>query len=150
MSSLVAAIALATHAHDGQRDLLGVEYVRHPLAVMRKVDTIEEKIVAVLHDVIERTAVTFVVLRERGFDERTIAAIDALTRRPGESGEVFVQRILADPLAMSVKRASLAHHLDPERVDALTPSDRLRVLEHGRSLAMLLGTTVDEVIDAYR
>jgi (p)ppGpp synthase/HD superfamily hydrolase len=55
MSSLQRAIEIATEAHSGQFDKSGKEYVGHPLRVMEMGQTEEEKIVGVLHDVIEDT-----------------------------------------------------------------------------------------------
>jgi (p)ppGpp synthase/HD superfamily hydrolase len=47
------AIEIAKTAHVGQVDKAGKPYINHPLHVMNSVDTLEEKIVAVLHDTIE-------------------------------------------------------------------------------------------------
>ncbi len=55
LSLLEKAIALAVEAHRGQKDRAGAPYILHPLRMMARVETIQEKIVAVLHDVVEDT-----------------------------------------------------------------------------------------------
>lgn len=59
------AISIALEAHKGQTDKGGQAYILHPLAVMNRVKSIEEKIVAVLHDVVEDSNITFEMLRQR-------------------------------------------------------------------------------------
>lgn len=57
MKDLLAhAIALASEAHQHQKDKLGEPYILHPIRVMMRCDTDEERIVAILHDVLEDTA----------------------------------------------------------------------------------------------
>lgn len=70
MSSLERAIAIAARAHEGQVDKAGMPYILHPLRVMLAVRTPEERIVAVLHDVLEDTAVSIEDLRAEGFPTR--------------------------------------------------------------------------------
>ena len=82
-SMLDVAVNLARSAHAGQRDKLGLSFSCHPLEVMRRVSTDDEKIVAVLHDVVEDTAVTLDDLRTLGFEDHVIRAVDAITKRKG-------------------------------------------------------------------
>ena len=56
MSTLEKAIAIAAEAHAGATDKAGAPYILHPLRVMLKVNSPEERIVAVLHDVVEDCA----------------------------------------------------------------------------------------------
>ena len=53
MSMLDRAIEIAVQAHSGQLDKGGAPYILHPLRVMLRMATEEERIVAVLHDVVE-------------------------------------------------------------------------------------------------
>ena len=52
--SLKHAIEIASKAHRGQINKANEPYIRHPLRVMNQVDSTDEKIVAVLHDVVEK------------------------------------------------------------------------------------------------
>lgn len=82
---LTEAIAIAAKAHRGQVDKGGNPYILHPLRVMMRCESEITRICAVLHDVIEDTTVTFDYLREQGFSDEIIAALDCLTKRKGES-----------------------------------------------------------------
>jgi hypothetical protein len=63
MSTLEHAIALAACAHAGQVDKAGQPYILHPLRVMLRLSGADERIVAVLHDVVEDTPRTIERLR---------------------------------------------------------------------------------------
>ena len=109
MSNLSNAVDIAAQAHDGQIDKLGEPYLEHCRRVAEAVETLDEKIVAYLHDVIEKGAGwNRVRLRqEAGFSPVVISAVDALTRREGEEDDDFVRRAALNPLARNVKRAAL-------------------------------------------
>jgi len=78
---LAKAIEIAKIAHDGQADKKGDPYISHPLRVMNKMNTASEKIVAVLHDVVEDSELTLGDLTTSGFSDRIIEAIDAINKR---------------------------------------------------------------------
>jgi (p)ppGpp synthase/HD superfamily hydrolase len=84
MSLLEKTIAIAVQAHTGQNYRSGQPYIFHPLRVMTRVETKEEKIVSTLHDVVEDTAWTFAQLAEAGFAPNIIDALDCVTKREGE------------------------------------------------------------------
>jgi (p)ppGpp synthase/HD superfamily hydrolase len=93
MSTLEHAIAIAAKAHEGQVDKAGAPYILHPLRMMMNVRTIDERIVAVLHDVVEDCpGWSFERLRSEGFSEVVITALDSVTKREGEDYEDFVAR----------------------------------------------------------
>lgn len=118
--NLTDAILIATRAHRTMVDRAGKPYILHPLRVMLRMDTETERIVAVLHDVVEDTWVTLDYLRhERGFSDEVIEALDALTRREGEPYFDYILRVKANPLATKVKLADLADNLDPAREESL-------------------------------
>ena len=80
MSTLKRAIEIATEAHKGQFDKSGKDYIGHPLRVMEMGKTEEEKIVGVLHDIVEDTAWTFEALEAEGFSSDIIAALKCVTK----------------------------------------------------------------------
>lgn len=123
MANLAKAIELAARAHVAQRDKTGGPYVLHPLRLMDKVQGDDEKIVAVLHDVVEDTPMTDDDLRAEGFSEKVIHAVLALTRRDDETYAQFVLRCKADPLALPVKLADLEDNYNLPR--ALVRADHL-------------------------
>jgi (p)ppGpp synthase/HD superfamily hydrolase len=126
MSHLERALEIATAAHDGQKDKAGRPYLEHLLRVAEAVDTLDEKIVAYLHDVVEKgRGWTRARLEADGFSPVITSAVDALTRRDGEDDDTFVRRAAANRLARAVKRADLEDNLQQAHAAGL-PSQRYR------------------------
>jgi len=135
--TLEDAIALALEAHRGQVDKAGEVYILHPLRLMLAMTTEAERMVAVLHDVVEDSSVTLADLRARGFPEEVVVAVDCLTRREGETYEQFVERLKPNALARTAKIADLRDNLDLSRIAQPTPKDRQRQERYRRSLRLL-------------
>jgi hypothetical protein len=94
---------------------------------MRLVEGEDAKIVVVLHDVLEDTPLTVDDLRAEGASEAQIAALEAVTKRPGESYREAVSRALADPIGRAVKIADHDNNTDPKRVALLSKEDAERL-----------------------
>ena len=124
MCHLEDAIALAALAHRGQVDKAGLPYVLHPIRVMLALDSETERIVGVLHDLIEDTDCSLEDLRHKGFPPEVIGAVDCLTRRPGEDYDAYVARVRINPVARRVKLADLEDNLDASRLPEITPKDQ--------------------------
>ncbi len=139
LSTLEKAIAIAAEAHAGQLDKGGAPYIIHPLRVMLRVNGIEAQVAAVLHDVVEDTPWTLDGLREAGFSDSVVIAIDHLTRREGEDYLDFVRRAARDPIAAVVKRADLEENSDLSRLPTVTERDRQRLERYRLALAILDG-----------
>jgi len=104
---------------------------------MLRVSTEEERIVAVLHDVIEDSAVTPKHLRDAGFPQVVLDALEAVTKREGESYEAFVARAARNPIGRSVKLADLLDNIDMSRLPNPTDKDLARLEKYRRALAWL-------------
>jgi (p)ppGpp synthase/HD superfamily hydrolase len=137
MSMLERAIALAAMAHAGQTDKGGAPYILHPLRLMMRMQTEEDRIAAVLHDVVEDSEWTIEGLRAEGFAESVLCAVEALTRRKGEPYEEFVARAAQNPLARRVKRADLEDNSDLGRLLAPTDEDRARAEKYRGAIELL-------------
>lgn len=138
------AIELAVRCHRGQKDKYHLPYVMHVFGVAARCRTIEEKIVAFLHDVVEDGHSTFDELRKIGFSERVIGAVDCLTRRKGESYEDFVDRLAPNPLARTVKLADLEDNMDVRRSDrAMKDKDAERMEKYRRAWQKLATLVVN-------
>ena len=129
MSLLEKAIAIAVEAHAGKKDKAGQPYIIHPLRVMFRVETEDERIVAVLHDVVEDHSDVWPVerLRQAGFPPHLLEALDGVTKRDGESYEKFIERSASNPVSLHVKLADLEDNLDVRRLHELTEKDRERL-----------------------
>ena len=124
---LEKAIQIAARAHEGQKDKAGQAYILHPLRVMLRSSNDTERICGVLHDVIEDTDITLDMLRNQGFTSDVLAALDALTKRQGESYEDFTSRILKNEIACHVKLADLTDNMDLSRLQNPSEDDLRRV-----------------------
>lgn len=138
MATLERAIEIAASAHAGQRDKGGAPYILHPLRVMMRVTTENERIAAVLHDVVEDTGGTLEQLQSEGFEQVVLDAVAALTKKPGESRLEAAARARANPIARAVKLADNADNMDFERIGALSEKDVARLQEYVKVRAFLL------------
>lgn len=113
-SSLEDAILLAAESHRGKKDKAGHPYVLHVLRVMFRLESDEERIVGVLHDIGEETPMTLDRLKALGYSDRIVDAIGYLTwRKVQENYQEYIRRLKSNGLAAAVKRADLADHLAP-------------------------------------
>lgn len=132
------AIEIATRAHAGQVDKAGESYILHPLRVMLTRETELERICAVLHDVIEDTNITFDNLRNEGFPEDVITVLDCLTKRDGEDYDAFIDRVLKNETACSVKLADLCDNMNLTRIQNPTEKDKERVQKYNKASERIL------------
>ncbi|OWW05237.1 hypothetical protein ATY81_04640 [Rhizobium sp. R72] len=110
---LLNAAKIAFKAHADQTDKTGGPYFLHCRRVADAVEAGEERVVAYLHDVVEKgPGWTLDRLREQGFSSTIVDAVDALTKRPDENDDEFVMRALRNPLARPVKVADLKDNLE--------------------------------------
>lgn len=121
------AIKIAAKAHKGQTDKYHAPYIAHVMRVMEYGKTTDEKIVGVLHDVVEDHPSEFSLdyLRNEGFPEYIIFAVSCLTKYdPEEEYDDFIKRTERSPLAVAVKINDLRDNMDLRRVNReLTPRD---------------------------
>jgi GTP diphosphokinase / guanosine-3',5'-bis(diphosphate) 3'-diphosphatase len=138
MATLERAIEIAARAHAGQVDKGGYPYILHPLRVMLSVDTTHQRIAAVLHDVVEDTAITLADLSAEGFPSAVIDAIFALTKTAGEGRIAAAHRAAANPIARVVKLADVADNMNLARIPNPTEKDFARLKEYEQVRAILL------------
>lgn len=141
MATLERAIEIATEAHRGQLDKAGNEYIGHPLRVMTMGKTTEEKIVGVLHDVVEDSVWTFEQLAAEGFSDEVIEALRCVTKQSeNESYDKFIARIKHNPLAVAVKLNDLTDNMDIRRLPYLSDKDVKRLKKYLKAYKQLTGT----------
>ena len=138
MPTIERAIEIAANAHAGQRDKAGQPYIFHPLRVMFRVNGEHEQMAAVLHEVVEDTAITIDDLAREGFPSEVLRAIAALTKLPGETRLEAAARAAADPIARKVKLADNAENMDLSRIPNPTEKDYARCREYEEVRALLL------------
>ncbi len=140
MSSLNRAIEIAREAHLGQVDKSGMDYINHPLRVMSLCETETEKIVGVLHDVIEDSNFTFEYLINEGFSDEVIEALRCITKLSEEENyDSFIERVKQNNLAVRVKICDLTDNLDVRRLKTITEKDFIRLSKYLHAYHSLRG-----------
>ena len=136
---LARGIQIATDAHAYQFDKSGKPYILHPLHIMAQLlfDT-QLATIGVLHDVIEDSDITIEDLREEGFSDRVLDALELLTHVSGENYlVVYIQRITSNYDAIRVKRKDLEHNSDITRLKGITPRDIARIEKYHKAFLIL-------------
>ena len=121
-------IKRVTDLHREQVDQAGQPYVLHVLRVMLAVTTEQERLVALLHDVVEDGHASLDHLRAWGYAPEVVAAVDAISRRSeaGETYGAFIERVKLNPIAVQVKFADLRDNLG--RLDRLDDVEKVASL----------------------
>ena len=127
---LERAIKLALKAHKGQVDRFGQPYILHPLRMMLMVEGNLEKIVALLHDTVEKTATTYDDLRNKGFSGDVIEAINSLTRRKEEGYDKYISRVSKNKIAVAVKISDLNDHITESKKRGMTKKNKDRIKKY--------------------
>ena len=142
------AMKIAYEAHHGQVDKQGVPYIFHPIHLAEQMDTEDSCVVALLHDVVEDTDVTFEDLAEYGFTDIQIEAIRLMTHETDPSLTTdeererdyleYVKKIRDNPLAKKVKLADLEHNSDVSRLSLISQKEIMRNKKYEKAKMILL------------
>ena len=137
--NLQRAIEIALEAHKGALDKGGNPYILHPLRLMLQMDSEEEMIVAILHDVVEDSEKwSFDKLYREGFSKKIINSLRSVTKEnENEDYEKFIDRSIKDKIGRKVKTADISDNLDISRLKELTDKDILRINKYKKALAKL-------------
>ena len=123
-------------AHKGQFDKAGREYFLHPAFIAWHMDTEVEKVVALLHDVVEDSEIRLGYIRAE-FGDEVADAVDALTKRFKEKYFSYLDRVKKDKIATKVKLIDLKHNSDLSRLDVVTDKDLKRVAKYAKATFIL-------------
>lgn len=121
-------IATALFKHD--KDKGGYPYLIHLLYVYRHVDTLDQKVVALLHDTIEDKNISPKDLLDMGFPKHIVEDIAILSRNlVGSDYSGYIDNIVANGSynALCVKVADLRNNMDMSRIKDPTIKDYERV-----------------------
>lgn len=130
------AMQMAFEAHNGQVDKSGVPYIYHPIHLAEQMETEEETIVALLHDTVEDTEITFEEL-EKEFSYDIIQALKLLTHDESIEYMEYVKAIKDNSIARKVKLADLRHNSDESRLEHLTDKDKKRNQKYKKAIEIL-------------
>ena len=137
--NLHRAIEIALDAHKNVSDKEENPYILHPLRLMLQMDSEEEMIVAILHDVVEDSEKwSFDKLKEEGFSKKIINSLRSVTKEnKNEDYEKFIDRSIKDKIGRKVKIADISDNLDISRLKEATDKDILRINKYKKALAKL-------------
>ena len=131
------ALKVCFEAHKEQVDKSGLPYVFHPFHLAEQMQTEETTVVALLHDVVEDTAVTLQMLAEKGFGQEVIDAVALMTHEDGVDYMDYVRAIKENPIAKAVKLADLRHNSDITRLDVVDEKALKRREKYAEAIALL-------------
>lgn len=115
MADLDEALNLVTTNFRGVTDKSGAPYVLHCIRAMMSVQSLNAKMVAVMHDLVEDTPMSLEELKERGFSQAVLEGVDLVTHRDDVSYEDYIVRIKSNPIAREVKLADLKDNTSLDR-----------------------------------
>jgi len=123
------SLEIVTKVFSDKNDKGGFPYVIHLLKVYSGVSEYNEKVCALLHDIIEDTDVTYEDLKEVGYSDEIIDILKILTKIKGEDYQEYIKRIIDSNNyhAMNIKLVDLRHNMDSGRIKNPTPNDVLRI-----------------------
>lgn len=134
--STIKAMKIAYDAHNGQLDKSGVPYIFHPIHLAEQMQNEDECIVAILHDVVEDTNITFEEL-EKEFSSTVIEALKLLTHEASVEYMDYIRKIKDNPIAKVVKLADLHHNSDVTRLPKRTGKDDKRNQKYAEAIRIL-------------
>lgn len=132
------AIKISFEQHKDQKDKTGLPYVYHPFHLAEQMNDENSTCVALLHDVIEDTDMTFEDLEQYGFNQEIINALKLLTHDENVSYMDYVKEIKNNEIAKKVKLADLKHNSDLTRLDVINEYDLERVKKYQQAIEYLL------------
>ena len=131
------AMFIAAREHLGMRDKGGNAYILHPMRIVMRLRTNDEELMsmAVLHDVIEDSKLTFEDLKEEGFSDRVINGLKLLTHQKGVSYDDYIDAMRGNLDALRIKREDLRDNSDITRLKGLRQKDFDRMEKYIRAFA---------------
>lgn len=135
------ALQIVFDAHKDQLDRAGAPYVFHPFHLAEQMPDEISVAAALLHDVVEDTAITFDALAAQGIPEEVIGILRLLTHDPAVPYMEYVQKIKdsGNLRAIQIKLADLNHNADPTRLHEVTPEDLKRFQKYEAARQLLEG-----------
>lgn len=134
---LIKAFFLCVIKHWKQKDKAGKRYVWHPIHVMINVKGYNEKIVALLHDIVEDTEVTVPDLKNLKFSKEVIEAVDVITKKKDQEYFSYLKSIRDNSIAKKVKIEDLKHNSDLKRLRSITQKDIDRAIKYKKAIDYL-------------
>lgn len=132
------AMRIAFEAHKEQTDKNGMPYIYHPIHLAEQMSDEAATCVALLHDVIEDTSMTFEQLQAEGFTPEIITALKLMTHDESVPYLDYVAEIKKNSIAAAVKLADLKHNSDLTRLDHVDEKALIRAEKYRKAMEILM------------
>ena len=142
------ALKLCFDAHKEHLDKSGMPYVFHPFHLAEQMPDEATTCVALLHDVVEDTDMTFEQLEAEGFPPEVITALRLMTHDERTPYLDYVAELKKNPLAAAVKLADLQHNSDLTRLDHADENAMRRVEKYKKAIALLTNSSRPDETEA--
>lgn len=131
LSMYEKARSIVNEVFKEKKDKGGNPYITHLYTVSNNLDTIEEKTVGLLHDIIEDTEITYKDLEEVGFPKKILEVLELVTRKSNETYDEFINRIIKSNnlTALKVKQKDMENNMDLSRIKNPKEIDKKRIEE---------------------
>lgn len=138
---LSSAVDLAMEIHKDRYDRSNQPYIGHVIRVMNAGQTLQEKIVGALHDVVEDSDLTIDDLRLKGFDNNIVEAVDAITYYDDvETYYEYIERVIKNPIAVKVKLNDLSDNMDLRRLNEIDDESIVRVRKYFKAYKRIINS----------
>ena len=132
------AMKISFEAHKNQVDKNGIPYIYHPIHLAEQMEDENTICVALLHDVVEDTDITFEELQKIGFNDDIIVALKLMTHDENVPYMDYVREIKNNSIAAKVKLADLKHNSDLTRLDVIDEKAKQRVQKYKKAIELLI------------
>lgn len=140
---------IAEKVFEEKVDKGGNPYMVHLLSVSYFMNDENDKVVAILHDILEDSEVTKEELSEFGYPDEIIESIEILTRKDKEDYSKYIDRVIASEnlTALNVKLFDLKNNMDISRIKNPTPKDFSRIETRYRPAYIKIENKINEMRD---
>lgn len=130
---LTEAIKMAAEVHGTQADRGGEPYIFHVMRVAERMGTQEERVVGILHDVLEdcerRRVAEYMSRIFHFYGQAVLEACASLDHNSNEPYMDYIRRLAKNPLAKAVKMADLADNTNSWRLMKLPSPEQQRLCD---------------------
>ena len=144
---LYKTLELVLKVFEDKVDKGGLPYFNHLFKVYEGVVSYDEKIIALLHDIVEDTNITFDDLKEFGYNDNIIKSLTYLTKKKGEYYPDYIERIISsnDIQTLNVKLSDLKHNMDITRIKNPNINDYERISKRYEPAYIKIKNKLDEM-----
>jgi (p)ppGpp synthase/HD superfamily hydrolase len=118
---LAKMVKIVTNAYIGKLDNNNKALILQPIKIMMKLarEDVETRIIAIAKDLLKESDYTLSGLREEGFSERVVLAIDLLDQKRGDDFQSYINKVSFNKDTSLVKKFDLKYSVPQKNRDIL-------------------------------